>query len=202
MSNDLSIDCETGGTDFDAPVFSIGARFFDKTTGKLGSKFYVEIALSSLFSPYQRNFRISGPTLQWWLKQSAGARKLFEKDDAEKKTLATALLEFNHWIIEKSGHGPLKVWAMGPSQDVTWIEHAYIAGSHGLSLPWVYNAARDVRTITDLAMELTDWKWSSVKDVGTAHNALHDADYQANLVSSAYAALRGLINNPESVDDL
>lgn len=202
MSNDLSIDCETGGTDFDAPIFSIGARFFDKTTGKFGDKFYIEIALSSMFSPYQRSFRVSGDTLQWWMRQSDGARKLFAKDDKDKKTLASALLDLNHWIIKESGTGPLKVWANGPSQDVTWIDHAYTVGGVGLAKPWGYNAPRDMRTITDLAGELVGWEWSSVKPVGTAHNALHDADYQANVISSAFAALRKNCNNPENVDDL
>lgn len=197
MSNDLSADCETLATAYDAPIISIGARFFDKSTGKLYSKFYAEIALSSLFNQYHRNFRISPDTVRWWIMQSDRAKKVFEKEDKDKKTLATVLLEFNQWIIKESRPGPLKVWCNGPSQDATWIEHAYTVGGVGLALPWKYDRPRDMRTITDLAEELVGWDWKTVKAVGTSHNAVDDADYQANCISSAFAAMRNAIKKEE-----
>lgn len=201
MSNDLSVDCETLGKDYDAPVIAIGARFFDKGTGKLFSKFYVELALNSLFSQWQRNFRVDPDTIRWWINQSERAKKVFEKEDKDKKTVATALLEFNQWIIKESRPGTLKVWCNGPSQDATWIEHAYTVGGHGLALPWAFNRPRDMRTITDLAQELVGWDWKTVKAVGTAHNAVDDADYQANCISSAFTAMRNAIAK-ENIDDL
>lgn len=200
MSNDLSVDCEGLGTAYDSPLISIGARFFDKTTGKLFQSFYVEIALNSLGNQWQRNFRVDPDTVRWWIMQSDRAKKVFEKPDSEKKTVATALLELNHWIIKESRSGPIAVWCNGPSQDATWIEHAYTVGGHGLALPWKYDRPRDMRTITDLATELVGWNWKTVKAVGTSHNAVDDADYQANCISSAFAAMRaGLKTTPKAI---
>ena len=203
MSNDLSVDCEGLGTEFDSPIIAIGARFFDKTTAKLANKFYMEIAINSLGNHWQRNFRIDPDTIRWWIMQSDRAKKVFAKEDHEKKSLATVLLEFNHWINQCSNinKGPLKVWCRGPSQDATWIEHAYTVGGHGLAKAWAHDRPRDVRTITDLATELVGWDEKTVKSVGTAHNALDDADYQANCISSAFAAMRAGTNSVKGNDD-
>lgn len=183
--NDISFDCESLGVDTDAPIISIGAVAFDRTTGKLGQTFYKEIGIDSAI----KAGRVRADTLRWWINQSPQARMLLSKPDSEKPSLATVLLEFTTWA-RGVGKGVPRVWAKGPAEDVAWLRTALRNGSHGLSEPWGYNNVRDVRTIIELAAELAGFDQRSVGDVGVAHNALDDAIYQANCVSAAYAALR------------
>jgi len=183
--NDISFDCESLGTDTDAPIIAIGAVAFDRTTGKLGQTFYKEIGIDSAI----KAGRVRADTLRWWINQSPQARMLLSKPDSEKPSLATVLLEFTTWA-RGVGKGVPRVWAKGPAEDVAWLRTALRNGSYGLSEPWNYNNVRDVRTILELAEELAGFDQRSVGDVGVAHNALDDAIYQANCVSAAYAALR------------
>ena len=183
--NDISFDCASLGVDTDAPIISIGAVAFDRTTGKLGQTFHKEIGIDSAI----KAGRVRADTLRWWINQSPQARVLLSKPDSEKPSLATVLLEFTTWA-RGVGKGVPRVWAKGPAEDVAWLRTALRNGSHGLSEPWGYNNVRDVRTIIELAAELAGFEQNSVGDVGVAHNALDDAIYQANCVSAAYAALR------------
>ena len=183
--NDISFDCESLGTDTDAPIIAIGAVAFDRTTGKLGQTFYKEIGIDSAI----KAGRVNADTLRWWINQSPQAKVLLSKPDSEKQGLATTLLEFTSWA-RGVGKGVPRVWAKGPAEDVAWLRTALRNGSHGLSEPWNYSNVRDVRTIIELAEELAGFDQRSVGDVGVAHNALDDAIYQANCVSAAYAALR------------
>lgn len=183
--NDVSADCESLGTAYDAPIVAIGAIAFDRTTGKLGQQFYREIELQSAIN----SGRVSASTLRWWISKSPRAKDVFAIK-ADQASLATVLMDFSNWC-RSVGKGVPRVWARGPSQDITWIEHAMTVGGHGISPPWHYNNVRDVRTICELALELADFNSDSqVKPVGEAHNAVDDAVYQANVVSACYNALR------------
>lgn len=193
MSNDISIDNETLGKAYDAPVIAIGARAFDRTTGKLGAKFYIEIALDSAI----KSGRVDGSTVAWWINQSPRAKKIFETPDEKKVSLATALVEFAHWARgqgkdSNQASGVLYAWGNGSTQDITWLEHAYTVGGHGLTIPWTFNCSRDMRTIVDIATAIAGFDKSEVKAVGVAHNAIDDATYQANVISAAYASLMKL----------
>jgi hypothetical protein len=193
MSNDISIDCETLSKYFDAPVIAIGARAFDRTTGKIGAKFYMEVELSSAI----KSGRVDGSTIAWWITQSDRAKKIFETPDSKKSSLATVLVEFAHWARgqgkdSNQQSGTLYAWGNGSTQDITWLEHAYTVGGHGLTVPWDYNNSRDLRTIEDVATAIAGFDRSTVKEVGVAHNAVDDATYQANVISAAYAALMKL----------
>lgn len=181
----VSADCESLGKAFDAPIIAIGAIAFDITTGKPTSKpFYKEVELSSAI----KSGRVDGSTVAWWITQSKRAKKIFETPDEKKSSLATVLVEFSQWYrVVAPGAAP---WTRGLHQDVTWLEHAFTVGSHGLTIPWRYDAPRDVRTIIDLATDLFGFDESSVPEVGVAHNAVDDAVYQANVISAAYAAMR------------
>lgn len=178
--DDISVDCETLSTFHDAPIISIGAVRFDRTTGKLGATFYEEIDIQSAM----KIGRPSADTLRWWITQGFKAKEIFLKRDFEKFSLATVLHNFATWC---RGIGTPRFWVNGPAEDAAWLKHGYEIGGHGLTIPWHHTNVRDVRTIVELATELAGFK--GVPDVGTAHNALDDATYQANLVSAAYAAL-------------
>lgn len=182
--NDFAIDCESLGTEFDAPLVAIGAVNFDRTTGKLGSTFYREIELSSSL----KSGRVGADTLRWWIKQSERAKVIFGRN-ADQAALATVLLDFSSWM-RGAGKGVPRVWANGPSNDVTWIEHAMTVGGHGLTPPWHFTNVRDDRTIRELAEEIAGFDRSTIKDVGEHHNALDDAIYQANVICACYKALQ------------
>lgn len=184
MSNDISIDCETLGKDYDAPVIAIGARAFNKETGKLGPKFYAEVEIASAL----KIGRVDGSTIAWWIGQSTRAKAIFERPDKDKKSMATVLVEFMHWAISGHNDGPLNVWANGIGQDVVWIERCFARGGYGLTLPWQYDMPRDMRTLVDLATVVTGFDRSKIASVGVEHNAVDDATYQANVISAAWAS--------------
>jgi len=188
--NDVSIDIETLGKTYNAPIISIGAVVFDRTTGKLGKTFYQEIAIDSAI----KSGKVDGSTLAWWLRQDAKtARRIFEDTSAEqdrKLDLASTLLNFTTWF-RSVGTGAARPWGNGSTFDVTIIEHALDVGSIGLSPPWAYFNIRDMRTIVDVAQMVADFRADSIERKGIAHNALDDAVHQAAVISSAWAALCG-----------
>ena len=183
-TNDISIDLETLSKFFDAPIIAIGAVAFDRTTGKLGQTFYREVEIESAI----KSGRVNGETITFWLTRSPRARNIFAP--GKKDSLATVLLAFSDWC-RNVGKGVPRVWANGIAQDVTWVEHAMTVGGHGLAVPWHRDNVRDVRTIVELAEETAGFDRKTVKDVGTHHNAIDDATYQANLVSAAYKSMQG-----------
>src|SRR5450830_362742 len=116
--NDVSIDIETLGTRFDAPIISIGAALFDRNTGELGDGLYVAVDLEDAL----RNGRPSGSTLKWWIRQPRLAAAVFDDDGAIP--LAAALNELGSFL--RIYDAPtLRVWGNGPTFDVTILEHAF-----------------------------------------------------------------------------
>ena len=184
-TNDISMDLECLSVRPDAPIIAIGAVLFDRTTGKISSTFYKEIAIDSAI----RSGTVSADTIRWWINQNRDAKRIFDTPDSEKPSLATALLEFTTWA-RGVGKGVPRVWANGPAEDVAWLRHALIHGAVGLGEPWHHTNVRDLRTIVELAEEIAGFDRTTVDAVGTSHNALDDATYQANLISACYAALR------------
>ncbi len=183
-TNDISCDVETLSTYHDAPIISIGAVRFDRTTGKLGATFYEEIDIESAM----KHGRPSADTITWWIMNGHKAKDIFRNSSEGKFSLATVLHNFATWC--RGVDGTPRMWAKGPAEDIAWLKHAYEVGGHGLTIPWHYSNVRDVRGIIELAEELAGFDLHSVAQVGTSHNALDDAKYQANVISAAYAALR------------
>ena len=77
----------------------------------------------------------------------------------------------------------------GATFDVTILDSAYQRG--GGESPWPFYAARDMRTIVDLAERLRGFDKKSVERIGVHHEAADDAAHQARVISAAYAALKG-----------
>lgn len=192
---DISIDCETLGLRYDAPVVAVGAVAFDIATGKLGKTFYQRIQLDSAI----RSGRVNGKTLQWWMKQSQEARQETFGEDLETLDLASTLANLSSWVREAPPS--VRVWANGPAQDITWLEHAYDTGCVGLKEGWYFANVRDMRTLVDVAA----FDKSKVPAVGTQHNALADAKWQALVISAAWQKVRqssaGKMAKPTVEDD-
>lgn len=186
-TNDISIDLETLGTAADAAILAIGAAVFDRTTGKVRGTYYVEIEGDSAI----RGRTVTFDTIAWWIQQGHKAKQVFEKNSAnEKRSLPTALMDFATWC-RSAGCGVPRAWGNGATFDITILEHAYLRSAVGVQAPWHFTNTRDVRTIVEAAEEIAGFNSKIVESVGTHHNAVDDAVYQANLVSAAYAALRG-----------
>lgn len=164
----VMIDIETLGVTPDAAILAIGACAFDPETGDVGDTFYAGIELSYAI----KNRRIDADTLAWWLKQSEAARNAAFFQGTY--TLREALEALTAWLPS-----PAVVWGNGSGFDITLLENAYL--QVGLLVPWNYRNVRDMRTIVALEAVGKD----EIPPVGTAHNALDDAIWQATYVSKA-----------------
>lgn len=180
--NHFSIDLETLGTRCTAPILSIGVQQFDIDTGKLGATFYTEVDIDSAI----RNGRVQADTLSWWVTQNNNAQRVF-LPNADKRHLATALAGLGDWMRGKS-MVPV-VWGNGATFDISILEYAYDHGAVGLREPWHFMNVRDLRTLVDAAEKIAGFDKRTIERVGTHHNALDDALYQAKVASAAWAAL-------------
>lgn len=75
----LMVDLETMGSGPDAPIVSIGAVYFDPSTGNTGAEFYQVVSLESSMT---FGMKPDASTIQWWLKQSSEARSAILVDEA------------------------------------------------------------------------------------------------------------------------
>jgi len=178
--NNIMLDLETLGTNSNAVIVSIGAINFDPFTGALGEEFYqvVDIADSSNFG------KIDLSTIKWWMQQSDEARQVFEEG---KASLKNSLSLFSSWIKGTCDDYPI-VWGNGATFDNVIISNAYDAV--GLKRPWAFYNDRDVRTIVDLGLKVSNVDYrSTIKRNGTTHNALSDAKFQALYLSEFYKDL-------------
>lgn len=183
---DVSIDLETLGNRYNAPILSIGAVAFNRDNGKTGPTFYQEIDIDSAI----KVGTVTGSTVAWWITQSKDAKRLFDDNEqarAKKMHIASALLNFTTFVRSL---GTPRPWGNGATFDITIIEHSIDKGTVGLEPPWAFWNIRDVRTVVDAAESLVGWRKDSVKRVGVHHNALDDATYQAHLVIEAWRALK------------
>jgi len=177
--NDFSIDLETLGTRCTAPILSIGVQQFDIDTVRMGAKLYIEVDIDSAI----RAGRVQADTVTWWITQNKDAQRVFAESE-NKKHLATALAELTTWMRSKS-FAP-RVWGNGATFDIGILEYAYDHGAVGLKEPWHFKNIRDIRTLVETATSLRGFDRSVVKSVGTSHNALDDATYQAHLACAAW----------------
>jgi hypothetical protein len=190
--NHLSIDLETLGNRFDAPILSIGAVAFCLETGKQDSTFYQEVHIDSAI----RSGHVSGDTLQWWMSQSEAARAIFKKEtdpqNSRKMHLSSALQNFGTWCRSRKDMIQYP-WGNGSTFDITILDHAFAKGSVGLEPPWAqfYWNIRDMRTLIDTAEQIAGFKKDLIKRDGVHHNALDDAAHQAKVIAAAWQALRG-----------
>lgn len=196
---DYSIDLETLDTRPSAVILSIGCAQFDRYTGAIGAKFYQQIELKSAM----KAGTISPDTLRWWMTQGNDARKVFLQV-TESYALSTCLQQFADWMRSTSAGVPI-AWGNGATFDISILEHAFHNCSVGLSEPWHFTNIRDMRTMVDALESVKPGFKSKVKNVGTHHNAMDDAEYQAGRISECFIELgakRGKSTVYQPLDDL
>lgn len=141
----VMIDLETVDNVPTAAIVSIGA--VDYNTG-------LALGLTS-----------SQGALDWWAKQSAKARSVFQ--DPDMVTIHGALNAFGRFMYRMNDP---RVWGNGASFDNAILQVAYRLA--GTPLPWQFWNDRGYRTA---AARIPQKRWNS----GTLHNALDDAKSQA-----------------------
>ncbi|EKP2899201.1 3'-5' exoribonuclease, partial [Escherichia coli] len=164
----LSVDLETMGTNPDAPINSIGGKFFDPATGEMGPEFSKAIDLETSGGIIDRK------TIKWWAKRSREAQSAIFTDEI---SLDVALRLFIEFIEKNSGGRFVQVWGNGANFDNVILRRSY--ERQGIPCPWRYTNDRDVRTMVAMGLVMDFDARSVITFEGERHNALHDARYQA-----------------------
>lgn len=178
MSNprcQVSIDLETLGTSADSVILSIGAVAVCAETGA-SVGFYAPCSIAS-----QANRTISQSTLRWWEGQSAEAREALDYARSDEcPPIEAALQDLTTWLGELGKTHDVYPWGNGSDFDIAMLNHAFKQISD--FVPWNFRSSRDMRTLYDITLRFgMDIKGNTPK-VGVAHNALDDAQFQANVI--------------------
>ncbi|EMW4857423.1 3'-5' exoribonuclease [Escherichia coli] len=176
--NHLSVDLETMGTNPDAPINSIGGKFFDPETGEMGPEF------SKTIDAKTGGGTVDISTIEWWLVQSSEARSAILVNQIP---LNDALLQFRKFISEHSDERFVQVWGNGATFDNVILRRSY--ERQGIPCPWRYTNDRDVRTMVALGLVIDFDARTSIPFEGVPHNALDDAHHQAKQVSAIWQKL-------------
>lgn len=163
------VDLETLGKGNSSAIIALGAVKF--SLAGITERFYVPIDPRSCEA---YGLKLDADTVMWWFREDmAEARKAFL--DVQLLDLATALEGFEQWIGPES----LPIWGNGATFDNVILSNAYAAT--GGAAPWSYKDDRCYRTMRALG-KANGVDLDAVKSVGTSHNALDDATYQAELL--------------------
>ena len=179
----VMIDIETLASTADALILSIGAYMFEPATDKCTpithGGFYTVCSQAS-----QPDRVIAVNTVRWWEQQSDEARKVLMQSTApEAPTLAQALTALAEWMpAEYAG-----VWSNGADFDLPIIGHA--VERLKLPRPWSFRKHRCYRTIRNISG--FDYRGLPRRD-GTHHNAMDDAQYQAECASVILGRLHNM----------
>lgn len=178
MSNprcQVSIDLETLGTSADSKILSIGVHAICAETGQV-ARFYTGCSIAS-----QDHRTQSASTLTWWEGQSAEARVALDYAKSDScPTLETALSELAIWLGKLGETHNVYVWGNGSDFDIAMLNHAYKQISD--FVPWNFRNSRDMRTLYDITLRFGMDIKTATKRVGTHHNALDDAQFQADVI--------------------
>ncbi|EFJ8790922.1 exonuclease [Escherichia coli] len=180
----LMVDMETMGNSPDAPIVSIGAVFFDPSTGNTGAEFYRVVSLESSMS---FGMKPDAPTIQWWLKQSSEARSAILVDEAMGLRESLELLA--DFIAENAANGShtVQLWGNGCSFDNVILRRAYALTETPFAVP--FRNDRDVRTMVELGKSVGINPRYDIPFEGDMHNALSDARHQVKYVSAIWQRL-------------
>lgn len=180
----LMVDMETMGNSPDAPIVSIGAVFFDPSTGNTGAEFYQVVSLESSMS---FGMKPDASTIQWWLKQSSEARSAILVDEAMGLLETLELLA--GFIAENAANGShtVQLWGNGCSFDNVILRRAYALTDTPFTVPFWND--RDVRTMVELGKSVGINPRFDIPFEGEMHNALSDARHQVKYVSAIWQRL-------------
>lgn len=177
MTTRAAIDIETLDLEPTAVVLSIGVALFSLTEGVTATRYYV----LDKKSQHARGRTVRESTLRWWRDQSPEAQAVL---DAEGMPVADALTDLASFLAENAA---CEVWGYGSDFDNVTLSS--LSRAFDVDVPWHYRANRCGRTIAALPDLVDGVKFDLPDRVGTHHNAVDDAIYQANLIRAALLAL-------------
>lgn len=171
----IMVDLETMGTRPDAPITAIGAVAFAEDG--IIDTFYRVVDLKS---SVDAGATIDPGTVMWWMEQSDEARSALAEPGM---SIREALVEFAGFTGDFLEAG---VWGNGASFDNVILSEAY--KRIGMDAPWPFWKDKCYRTVKGI------WKDIKLDRVGTHHNALNDAESQAeHLIAINRAAGGGIL---------
>ena len=177
----IMFDTETLDTASTAVILSIAAVEFDDKN--LGRRFHARINIDSCL---KHGLTVSGNTIEWWMDQSAEARKIFRSAGLP---LGRVLIDLATWLDWGAVD---EVWANGSDFDFPIIANAFRAIGAG-NPPWAYFKIRDYRTIRK--MYAKDVVTQAHVEPLVKHDALEDAIAQA-------LTLQRLLSSGETLQEL
>ena len=144
-------------------ILTIAAQGFDPFgNGYYPERFYyARVDLES-----QPDRKIEQGTIEWWATQPAIVRDEAFNEEG-RIPLDQALDELGKLIWHSK-----RIWAQGPTYDMTILEHAY--KSYNKLIPWQYYSVCDSRTVLKL--------WPGLPKPPTSHHALEDCRRQIGLL--------------------
>jgi hypothetical protein len=179
------IDLETMGTQPGCVVLALGAVLFrinpDTENGyEELDRFYRTIDLKSSAAA---GFQIDIDTLTWWLRDEN--REALAEQFADPRPIQDVLDEFGIWFQrgeDPAPDEPATIWSCGASFDLPILGWCYKA--LGGEPPWTHKQERCHRTMRELFGE-----GHEPEQVGTTHNAVDDAEFQARHLAALSRSL-------------
>lgn len=171
----VMIDLETLGCVPGSIILSVGAVYFDPTSGfvDINNAFYKVISKKSC---EDLGMVADRETELWWSQQSLAAREVIFQahDDKLSTNVIEVLVALNKFIKPNT-----TVWCMGASFDFPIIECYY--KKLDLKLPWKYTNLRCLRTLDAIMLpRIKVPKEDSPSEKIIKHHALSDAIDQAH----------------------
>lgn len=170
----IMLDLETLGTRPGSVILTIGAVAFSVENGVTDS--YYESIDREDSEKY--GLRVCPNTQAWWMDQS---QQSIDAAFSGLADLESTLEGFRGWVanLPISEWRDVRLWGNGSDFDNSLLAEVYAVlsedyGVPALLQPWSFTGNRCYRTVKNLFPGVT------VPSVGTMHNALDDATYQAN----------------------
>jgi exodeoxyribonuclease VIII len=173
----VMLDLETLGKKPGCPIVSIGATTFLTRTPKF---FYQVIQLG------QARMNPPNPdTMAWWATKSEEAREeIFDNPNAIH--ISDALQDFVDWLIDlkTSPEDRIVIWGKGATFDEPILLEAM--RRYDVNCPWTFRDSMCFRTLADIG---NMFGVNEPERIGTKHNALHDAEHQAQWAEEIFKVL-------------
>ena len=171
--HDVMIDLETLGNGDHAAICQIGACYFDRYTGEIGNTFKINVNAASAA---KHGGQLDASTVYWWLSQSQEARDSILADP--KLDIVDAMNKLNAFLA-----GAHRIWSHA-TFDFVIISNTF--RKLGIKPLFSYRAARDIRTLVDLANVTV----TKTERTGTHHDGLADALHQVKYCVKAINKLK------------
>lgn len=173
---DLMLDIETMGVEYDAAIIQIGACYFNRYTGEISKVFCENINLKESVA---KGFTVNKSTEEWWQQQNQDILNDILTNNKSPEMVAD---NFANFLGNPYRRG-LSVWSHATFDFVLVNNFLKAFGKK----PMNYKSAKDIRTLVDLSgINLNNYDWGA----GKTHNALDDCKFQVQYCVDAFNKLK------------